>query len=495
MIKKAMRRFLKDRMTSFLIVLIVFSILIQAIPANAIDLRISNDALANEALSHPIGSDGGTCKEFVKHVFNSVAAAVGSSLRIGSGYRACYLNAGGVEVSGSDAVRGDFIQINKDSDPKNYYSGMHSAIVLENYHNGSFLVIDSNWNWDEKVRTHTWNPTAYAISKGLSAHFYRLGTIAPPTPAYAWQFISQTASKDLVGLSPGETVTVTLTAKNVGSATWYKSGANPVRVGTTNPRERPSTFANSTWLGSNRPTGLPVDQVKQGETVTFSWTITAPSTPGEYREHYSLVAEGIAWMNDPGINYYIVVNNRSYDYDEHYYVWRDADQALNRSVGIVAQSFKAKFPLIKSVSFNGANVSGGKVYVKIFSNEGQTQQVGSTKEVIVNNYGETTAIWDEPIPVNVGNTYWLQILPPEGTKMTIYFSKYNEYSEGSLYLDWTKESSYDLNSSVRGYPNPSRSYDYDEHYYVWRDADQALNRSVGIVAQSFKAKFPLIKSV
>ncbi len=127
---------------------------------------------------------------------------------------------------------------------------------------------------------------------------------------YSWQFISQTADKDLAKLKPGDQAEITLTAKNTGNVTWSRQGNNPVRVGTTNPRDRSSAFANGTWLGTNRPVGLSegTDSVAPGETATFSWTYTAPSRAGTYREYFSLLAEGITWMNDPGVNYYTVVH-------------------------------------------------------------------------------------------------------------------------------------------------------------------------------------------
>ncbi len=135
--------------------------------------------------------------------------------------------------------------------------------------------------------------------------------VSPPT--YIWQFVSQGSDKDLTKIKPGETATISLTAKNTGNATWYRTGSNPVRVGTTNPRDRMSAFANGTWLGPNRPVGIPAgtDSVAPGATVTFTWTYTTPSRPGAYREYFSLVTEGITWMNDPGVNYYTVVLNYS----------------------------------------------------------------------------------------------------------------------------------------------------------------------------------------
>ena len=73
------------------------------------------------------GQDGGQCKEFVQKVVNEVA---GEDI-LGSGYKNCYEKIG-MEILPSQAMWGDIIQTRNDSDPENYYSGTHSAIVLEN---------------------------------------------------------------------------------------------------------------------------------------------------------------------------------------------------------------------------------------------------------------------------------------------------------------------------------------------------------------------------
>ena len=82
----------------------------------------------------------------------------------------------GVEIEENQATYGDSIQISVDSDPEKYHYGMHSAMVLKNCGNGNFEIVDSNWNLDEIVRIHSWNPSSYASQRSMQAHFYRLGT-------------------------------------------------------------------------------------------------------------------------------------------------------------------------------------------------------------------------------------------------------------------------------------------------------------------------------
>lgn len=145
--------------------------------------------------------------------------------------------------------------------------------------------------------------------------------------SYGWQFVSQTAYSDsgrttpvtITNLSPGQTVYLRLVAKNTGTATWLNSGANPIDLGTTFPQDRSSTFCSSGWLACNRPARLTEASVAPGASGTFDFTYTAPSAGGLYLEHFSLVAEGLAWLNDPGVNYYTVVNSA--------YAWQFIAQA------------------------------------------------------------------------------------------------------------------------------------------------------------------------
>jgi len=138
------------------------------------------------------------------------------------------------------------------------------------------------------------------------------------SPNYAWQLTSQYAFSDatkatgigLNNLSPGQTAYIGFTAKNVGNITWYNTGNNPLDVGTTNPTDRSSAFCSAGlgWLGCNRPTRMKEASVAPGQTATFEFLIKAPATPGTYREYFSPVAEGAAWLPYIGFNYLITVH-------------------------------------------------------------------------------------------------------------------------------------------------------------------------------------------
>ncbi len=125
---------------------------------------------------------------------------------------------------------------------------------------------------------------------------------------YAWQYVSQAAYLDAgytqkinygdVSVQPGQTIYIEIVAKNVG----YKDWDANTHIGTSHSNDRSSIFANSSWLGAQRPAGimnqLPVTPSNNG---TFRFSITAPSSKKSFREYFSLVQDGAMWMNDPGL--------------------------------------------------------------------------------------------------------------------------------------------------------------------------------------------------
>jgi hypothetical protein len=112
--------------------------------------------------------------------------------------------------------------------------------------------------------------------------------------AYEAKWLNQSAYPTI---ESGQTVTSWFDAQNVGTATWTN---DIVRLGTTNPRDRASAFANSSWLLPSRPTNLDKAFVKPGETGRFTFTMTAPavSATTQFPEFFAPVAEGVAWMEN-----------------------------------------------------------------------------------------------------------------------------------------------------------------------------------------------------
>lgn len=156
---------------------------------------LSSPTPSYAAPTHPIavraledlGSWQGECFIWMKKV---VYEATGK--QVGFGYRDGYLEAGGIEVSISEAREGDIIQIVSDDwdGPGADYNGLHTAIILENNGDGTFDAIDSNQKWDGIVRLRpNYDPAAAARSRGIDFHIYRITGEAPsgeriaaPTP-------------------------------------------------------------------------------------------------------------------------------------------------------------------------------------------------------------------------------------------------------------------------------------------------------------------------
>jgi hypothetical protein len=103
-------------------------------------------------------------------------------------------------------------------------------------------------------------------------------------------------------LESGQVATSYFDAQNVGTATWTN---NVVRLGTTNPRDRISAFANGTWLNRARPTPLDQAFVEPGSTGRFTFTVTAPAVSATrvFNEYFAPLAEGRAWMENNALNW------------------------------------------------------------------------------------------------------------------------------------------------------------------------------------------------
>jgi len=127
------------------------------------------------------GTYGGECWTFMKKV---VKEATGRE--VGFDYRDGYLDAGAVEVKARDAQAGDIIQIadDRNTTPSADYSGLHTALVIDNLGDGTFNVIDSNSSFDGMIRVRSsYSPAAAAARYGIQFHIYRIGVgPIPPQP-------------------------------------------------------------------------------------------------------------------------------------------------------------------------------------------------------------------------------------------------------------------------------------------------------------------------
>jgi hypothetical protein len=125
---------------------------------------------------------------------------------------------------------------------------------------------------------------------------------------YQWQGLSQEVylnadfsnrlnlnDTGLTTLSAGQEAYIRIRAKNTGTGTW-----EGVRVGTARPNDRQSAFRADTWVSPSR-TVTKQGVVGYGQEAVLEFKIKAPATPGNYREHFNLVIDGVSWLDDVGL--------------------------------------------------------------------------------------------------------------------------------------------------------------------------------------------------
>ena len=153
------------------------------------------------------------------------------------------------------------------------------------------------WQYDDGQTTANCPGISGAVDKDrYNGTLAQLTSIGGPRP-YAAQFVSQSfpLASTALTMVEGQVIPSYIELKNVGSKTWDSS----THLGTTQPRDRKSVFADSTWLGPNRPAGV-TGTVPPGSTYKFKFDLAAPTTAGTYDEYFNVVQEGVAWFSDPG---------------------------------------------------------------------------------------------------------------------------------------------------------------------------------------------------
>jgi len=111
-------------------------------------------------------------------------------------------------------------------------------------------------------------------------------------------------------VAQGQSIDLSVIFKNTGNTPWSNSGANPTRIGTTNPTNNAidfiSPFACPSWVSNGRPANLTESTVEPGGNGTFNFPICIPAdtVPGTYHIAVAPLVEGITWMLQPGITVY-----------------------------------------------------------------------------------------------------------------------------------------------------------------------------------------------
>jgi hypothetical protein len=129
-----------------------------------------------------------------------------------------------------------------------------------------------------------------------------------------WKFegqVGQPMEGDRVVVTTAPTATFAFNLRNTSDlCPWFPDGVAPFHIGTVNPGDRASGFAdtNRDWLSVNR-IRLP-KVVPPGEPVTIPFGLTAAPgiANGDYNEFFRPVIEGKYWLTDIGM--YVPVRKR-----------------------------------------------------------------------------------------------------------------------------------------------------------------------------------------
>ena len=104
------------------------------------------------------------------------------------------------------------------------------------------------------------------------------------------EFVVQSVPTQVVA---GHTYAVSVTMRNTGTTTWDSTTPDPPLSHAYHFRNQSITSA--TWMPSR--VGMP-HHVAPGETVTFDFTITAPTTPGVYDFRFRMVEELVEFFGE-----------------------------------------------------------------------------------------------------------------------------------------------------------------------------------------------------
>jgi hypothetical protein len=158
-----------------------------------------------------------------------------------------------------------------------------------------------------------WYTPHFAGNQNFYSIFTQWFGSTQTTTPYSWRYVSQKAYSDsamtrpLTGVptvAPGAKLYAQLVAYNAGNQAWQQSN---LHLGTSRPTDRTSIFYDASWLAPQRAASMQTGPVVPGNNATFNFTMQAPTTPGSYKEYFNLVADGITWLNDPGLYYPINV--------------------------------------------------------------------------------------------------------------------------------------------------------------------------------------------
>jgi MYXO-CTERM domain-containing protein len=187
----------------------------------------------------------------------------------------------------------------------------HVALVTQVNSDGTIETVSGDWNGQSGTEAQfsstshvVLNSPAYGPSVGSTPAVMGMtisGYISPvglqATTSYGASYVSQSfpLASTALTMVEGQTIPSYIEMKNAGTKAWDSN----TKLATTQPRDRASAFADSSWLAPNRAAAV-TGTVAPGGSFKFAFNLHAPSKPGTYYEYFGLVEEGVAWFSDPG---------------------------------------------------------------------------------------------------------------------------------------------------------------------------------------------------
>mgnify|MGYP002336052447 CR=1 FL=1 len=178
--------------------------ILQAPPVAAQDFdnaRIADAGLRELGAKRPTGwNQPGEC---VKSVQRWVSAADGT-LNSG-GPVSGYTSSGATEVPLSSAVKGDIVQYTSNTNPNGWEDGVHTLVIVQNYGDGRFHIVQSNVPAGSGLVTEDKNWTSRP-PRGFSARVWRLGKVNTQPTVNEGSFVRKLESGMVFRITGGHPV-------------------------------------------------------------------------------------------------------------------------------------------------------------------------------------------------------------------------------------------------------------------------------------------------
>jgi hypothetical protein len=229
-------------------------------------------------------------------------------------------------------VRGSWSAFSGGSGSFNFTCDTCSAVVgtwVSDSQRGSFNMSDGTagqWNWTAATATPTPSPTsAPSPTPAPTSCISTVGPGMPPpsglTTGIDGLHAAWYGQSGYMTLCPGTRATAVVAYLNTGSIGWVAGAPGQTALlGTWDPvpgQDQPSVLGgdgtngspNTGWPSYNRPAAQPASYVGPGQVAWFQFTVQAPMTPGTYRLALRPLIEGVQWLEDYGVFWYVTAKS------------------------------------------------------------------------------------------------------------------------------------------------------------------------------------------